>query len=317
MYTTTDLQLFIRTADSGNLSKAARALNLQPATASASLKRLEQRLDTRLFERSTRSMRLTQQGEIFLEYCRNALALLGEGEAAIAAERGTIRGHVRLSAPSDLGRNVLLPWINAFQDLHPQVTMSLQFSDQVIDLIRDPVDVAIRYGKLDDSSMTSQHLARNWHVIVASPAYLARQGCPKTPKDLADHNCLLFYLKQGLHNIWRFRAGKNPVDIKVRGDRMADDGGIAREWAVAGLGIAIKSWLDVQADVESGRLVTILDDFISDDYPLSAVYPHRSSTSPAARALVTYLRTQLDARTASTRSASGPGAHRTHRTKKA
>lgn len=290
MYTTADLQLFVRTADTGNLSKAARDLDMQPATASASLKRLEQRLDTRLFERSTRSMRLTQQGEMFLGYCRNALALLSEGEAMLTADRGIMRGHIRLSAPSDLGRHVLLPWIDAFQKQHPRVTVSLQFSDYITDLFREPVDVAVRYGKLDDSSLTSQPLARNWRVVVASPAYLKRHGRPSHPNDLLNHNCLIYYLRRRLHNTWRFRAGKKSLEIRVRGDRTADDGAIVREWAVAGLGVADKSWLDVQADVESGRLVTILDDFTGEDYPLSVVYPHRDSASPVARALVAYLR---------------------------
>jgi DNA-binding transcriptional LysR family regulator len=294
MYSTSDLQLFVRTADSGNLSRAARDLGQSPAAASAGLQRLEQRLGVLLFVRSTRSMRLTPAGETFLEYCRNALALLNEGEALLSADKGNMRGQVRISVPSDLGRRVLLPWFNQFQEQHPEVNLGLQFSDRVIDLRRDPVDVALRYGKLDDSSLVSQHVAKNHRVVVASPDYLDKHGEPKTPYELAEHNCLLYYLKPGLYNSWRFRSGKESIEIKVRGDRMADDGGIVREWAVAGLGIAYKSVLDVEPDLHNGKLRTILDSFAGEEIPLNAVYAHRNGISPAARILVEFLRAKFN-----------------------
>lgn len=295
MYATTDLQLLIHTADTGSLSQAARILGILPATASASLKRVEQRLNTRLFARSTRSMRLTPEGEIFLEYCRDALALLQEGESLLSSSKDAIQGHIRLSMPSDIGRNVLLPWLNAFQSLHPEVQFTMQFSDRVADLFRDAVDVAIRSGKLGDSSLVSQQLATGRRVLVASPAYLERHGAPQTPQDLQRHNCLLFYLKQGLFNQWHFQNGKQSVDIKVQGDRMTDDASIARMWAVAGAGIAYKSWIDVRDDVRAGRLSTVLDEYCQEQIPLNAVYPHRNSASPTVRALLAFLRVRFDA----------------------
>ena len=295
MYATTDLQLLIHTADTGSLSQAARILGVLPATASASLKRIEQRLNTRLFARSTRSMRLTPEGEIFLEYCRDALSLLQEGETLLSSGKDAIQGHIRLSMPSDIGRNVLFPWFNEFQALHPAVKFTMHFSDRVADLFRDAVDVAIRSGKLGDSSLVSQQLATGRRVLVASPDYLRRQGTPQTPDDLVRHNCLLFYLKQGLFNQWRFQSGKQAIDVKVQGDRMTDDASIAREWAVAGVGIAYKSWIDVRSDVRAGRLVTVLDEYCREEIPLNAVYPHRNSASPTVRALVAFLRTRFDA----------------------
>ncbi|WP_151636440.1 LysR family transcriptional regulator [Noviherbaspirillum aerium] len=294
MYSTADLHLFVRTADCGSLTRAARMLHQSPAAASAALRRLEQRLGVLLFARSTRSLRLTPDGEIFLEYCRDALASLAEGEALLMAGKDKIRGQLSLSAPSDLGRQVLLPWLNHFQEIHPDLKLSLQFADRVIDLRRDPVDIALRYGRLDDSSLVSQHVAANRRVIVASPDYLARHGTPRTLHELSEHNCLLYYLSPGLFNTWRFNAGKEPLEIKVRGDRMADDGGIVREWAVAGIGIAYKSWLDVWPDLKRGTLVTILDDYAGEDTPLNAVCPHRNSISPAVRALVAFLREKFE-----------------------
>jgi len=290
MYSTSDLQLFIRTADTGNLSRAARDLELSAATASASLKRLEQKLGARLFARSTRSMRLTQEGEIFLEYSRNALALLKEGEALIAADKDTIRGNIRVSAPSDLGRSVLLPWLNDFQHIHPAITVTLQLSDSNADLFREPVDVALRYGKQQDSTLVSQHLINNRRTLVASPDYVAKHPPVLSPRDLENHNCLLYYLKHGLNNNWPFLFGKELIEVKVRGDRMTNDGAVVRAWALAGLGIAYKSWLDVKHDLDGGRLVRLLPAFQGDDVPLNAVYAHRHSASPRVMALLAFLR---------------------------
>ncbi len=185
---------------------------------------------------------------MFLEYCRGALALLDEAECMLAVGHDTLRGHIRIAAPSDLGRMVLRPWLDAFQAANPALTISLQLSDRVSDLMRDPVDLALRYGVLDDSSLISQHVAANRHVCVAAPAYLERHGRPRTPHELLQHNCLLFHLKRGLHHTWRFQSGSEHISVKVRGDRSADDGAVVREWAVAGLGIAIKSQRDVHAE---------------------------------------------------------------------
>lgn len=298
MYSTLDLRLFVRTAERGSLSAAARDLALQPATASASLKRLEERLQARLFERSTRSLRLTQQGELFLDYCRRALALLDEGEGLLAAGGDSVRGQIRVSAPSDLGRGVLRPWLDAFQDAHPGVHLKLHLSDRISDLIREPVDLALRYGQPDDSSLISQQLAANRLICVAAPDYLARKGRPQTPHDLARHNCLLLYLRRGLHDNWRFQSPEGAaIEVKVRGDRCADDGALVREWAVAGMGIAFKAQLDVHADLQAGRLVTMLDDFDGGDYPLHALYPHRNSVPSAVRALIAHLRERFVALT--------------------
>lgn len=240
-------------------------------------------------------MRLTPEGEIFLEYCRDALALLQEGESMLSSNKQAIQGHIRLSMPSDIGRHVLLPWLNDFQRQYADVKFTMQFSDRIADLFRDAVDVAIRSGKLEDSSLVSQQLASGRRVLVASPAYLEQHGVPQTPQELVRHNCLLFYLKQGLFNQWRFQNGKQAVDIKVQGDRMTDDAAIARQWAVAGVGIAYKSWIDVRDDVRAGRLATVLDDYCQEQIPLNAVYPHRNSASPTVRVLLSFLRARFDA----------------------
>ncbi|HEU4851078.1 MAG TPA: LysR family transcriptional regulator [Telluria sp.] len=287
--------MFVRIADTGNLSQAARELDMQPATASAALKRLEERLDTRLFERSTRSMRITPQGALFLDYCRDALVLLEQGEAVLGHARDRIQGKLRITAPADFGRNVLAPMISDFMDEHPGVTLVLQCSDRSADLFRDPVDLAFRYGQLDDASYVSKLLAQNRRVVVAAPAYLAAHGTPSEPQELVRHNCLVHSLSQSTANVWRFTEGRKPLEVKVHGDRVADDGGMVRDWAVQGKGIAYKSWLDARGDVEAGRLVVLFPGLTGEDWPLHAVYPHRSSMAPAARALLAFVVPRIEA----------------------
>lgn len=293
MYSTSDLQIFVRAADAGSLSQAARELGHSAAVASAALKRLEQRLGSALFVRSTRSLRLTREGEIFLASCRNALAALAEGEAILADARNRVHGPIRLAAPSDLGRTVLQPLLDRFQERHPAVTLTVHFTDRINDLRRDPIDLAFRYGHLDDSSLVYQRLLENRPVVVASPAYLARHPLPKVPSDLLDHNCLLYYLRSKPYNTWYFQSGDETIEVKVRGDRIADDASVVHEWALAGHGIAYKSLLDVRRSIAEGRLIRLLDNFSAKDYPLNVVYPQRNALTPAARALVAFLRVQL------------------------
>lgn len=295
MYTSTELQLFVLTAQRGNLSQAARELDMQTATASAAIKRLELQLACRLFERTTRSMRLTVQGELFLEHCRAALAALAEGEAAILASSAALRGQLRLSAPADFGRQVLAPILNEFQQVHRGIVLTLHCTDQHSDLVREPVDMAFRYGRLADSSMVAQTLAENRRLVVAAPSYLARHGAPASAAELAGHNCLLHNLNRRLSNTWRFRSAKAQLEVEVRGDRVSDDGGIVRDWAVAGCGIAYKSAIDVRADLAAGRLVVLLSQLEGEDWPLSVVYPHRTSLSPLSHAVLAQVKAALTA----------------------
>jgi DNA-binding transcriptional LysR family regulator len=293
MYQFADLTLFLRIAETGNLSSAARDLGLLPATASASLKRIEQQLDCRLFERTTRSMRLTQQGELFRQYCATALQALADGEAALNDSRQALHGQLRISAPADWGRNVLRSWLDGFQAQHPQLGVTLQCSDYRTDLFRDPFDLAFRYGRLDDSTLIAQELAANERILVAAPAYLEKHGAPKTLDALRQHNCLLHNLNQLRTNIWRFPNAHGLTEITVSGNRVADDGGVVRAWAVDGQGIACKSALDVQEDLRAGRLVRILPQLRGPNWPLYAIYPHRDSVSPAVRAVIAYVRERL------------------------
>ncbi|MDV0437317.1 LysR family transcriptional regulator [Xanthomonas sacchari] len=285
-----DVRIFVSAADHGSLSAAARQLDLTPAVASVALKRLETELGTRLLARSTRSLRLTPDGERYLQYARKVLEQVEAGRNAVAQGRKMIGGAVSLSMPSDLGRTVLLRWLDAFQAQYPSVSLQIRIGDQITDMIRAPVSVAIRYSVSEDSSLVALPLApENRRVLCASPGYFLRHGRPTTPADLARHNCLRFALSDALHDRWTFFGGGTPEVVTVHGDRSSDDGELVRRWAVAGLGIAYKSRLDVLDDLRAGRLEAALTDFEGERAPLHLVCEHRAMLSPTVNALRDFL----------------------------
>ncbi|XAH23633.1 LysR family transcriptional regulator [Xylophilus sp. GW821-FHT01B05] len=293
---TADLQLLLHTARTGSLSAAARALGSSPAAASAALKRLERQLGARLFERSTRALRPTAAGQTLLGYAERALELLAEAESLVSAEHGALLGTVRLAAPSDLARNLVLPWLDDFLALHPGVQLALSVSDRVLDVVRDEVDVALRFGVLADSRLVARPLAMTNRLVCAAPAYLARHAAPQTPQDLLQHNCLTYQVARGRFDRWRFlprAAGAwqeaQALEVRVRGDRTADDAAIVHQWAVAGHGVLCKSRLDVAADLRSGRLLELLPDWQTEPYPLNAVLPSGRFVPARVRAVVDFL----------------------------
>jgi DNA-binding transcriptional LysR family regulator len=285
-----DLDLFVATAEQGGLSAAARLLEISPAVASASLKRLEADLGTALFVRTTRSMRLTVAGERLLARCRPLLDGLRAAEDEVRAGGDAIEGQLQISMPSDLGRHVVLPWLNAFQARHPGVTLRLQLTDRVADIYREPVDIALRFGKPRASGMVALPLLeQNHRVLCAAPAYLARHGVPASPRDLAAHNCLCFMVDETVNNRWRFKKGDETLEVTVHGDRVADDSEIVRRWALDGLGLCYRSRIDVQADLARGALRTVCADWEGNNQPLYMVLADRRQVSPAVRTLREFL----------------------------
>ncbi|MEJ5127569.1 LysR family transcriptional regulator [Comamonas sp. MYb21] len=282
-----DLDIFVRTADNGSLSSTARALDLTPAAASAALKRLEGELGVPLFLRSTRSMRLTPHGEVFLDQCRPALAALQQAGEQLAAGEQALRGVLKLSAPSDFGRNLLLPWLNEFQDLHPHVDIRLQLSDRMANVYSEPVDAAIRYGKPPDSNLVALPLAAwNRRVLCAAPSYLAKHGAPATPHDLSEHDCLCFMFGEDIHDRWRFSLGDAPeISVRVKSVNVSNDGDAVRRWALLGKGIAYKAGFDVAADLAMGRLQSLCSQWTTEAAPLFLVVPSRRQVTPLVRCL--------------------------------
>ena len=284
-----DLQVLVQTARGGTLTAAARALGMTPAAASATLKRLEAQLGTRLFERSTRAMRLTSQGQILLDYAVRAFELLDEGESQVLADRATLVGTVRVAAPSDLTRTMLLPLFDEFMAAHPGLQLQLSVADRVLDVLRDEVDLAIRYGTPADSRLVARMLAAARPVCSASPDYLCRHGTSRTPQELARHNCITFDRGGRRHRVWRFCRDGQWTQVRVEGDRSVDDASLAREWALAGAGVILKSGIDQRRDLERGALVPLLTEWQTEPYPLHALLPSGRFVPNRVRALVDFL----------------------------
>lgn len=281
-----DLDLFVRTAACGSFSKAAREANLLPGQVSAAIMRLERDLELRLFARSTRSLRLTDEGERYLPYAREVIELLHSGHEVLRRDDAELTGTLLLAAPSDFGRNLLLPWIGEFRRRHPRLEVRLQLSDQVTDVFRDRVDIALRYGQPEDASFVALPLAPdNRRVLVASPAYLEQCGAPASLDDLQHHSCLLWQLQGRVYDKWVFPIGKARRIVQVKGALVCDDSDVVRRWVLAGEGIAYRSWLDVGTDVRAGRLAVVLPDQPGEPAPLNMVCPHRRQFSPAVRQL--------------------------------
>ncbi|WEK29128.1 MAG: LysR family transcriptional regulator [Candidatus Pseudomonas phytovorans] len=286
-----DLELFARSSVLGSFTAAAHEAGLLPGQVAAAIKRLERDLDVRLFARTTRSLRLTAEGERYLPTALNVLESLRQGHEDLHGNPNTLRGTLQVSAPSDLGRNILLPWLSDFRREHPDLSLRFLLSDQVADLFRDPVDIAIRYGQNEDANYIALPLAPwNRRVLVASPDYLGRHGRPQTLEDLKQHTCLLYLQLGRIYDKWRLG---NRI-VKVGGPLFSDDADVVRRWALHGEGIAYKSWLDVSSNVSAGELEVLLPEHPGESTPVTLVCPHRKQLTPAVSQLHSWLRAKFE-----------------------
>ncbi|STU29969.1 LysR family transcriptional regulator [Klebsiella pneumoniae] len=286
MFRLEDLTLFVRAAALGSFSDAAREAGQQPAQVSAAIKRLETILNIRLFARSTRSLRLTPEGETWLPYATQMLDTLEAGLQKIQTPDDEVRGMLQIAVPSDLGRNLLLTLFRDFRQRHPALRLRLLFSDQLTDVFKDPVDVVFRYGNNDDASFISLPVApENRRVLVASPEWIARHGEPQTLEELSQHNALIYILRGRPFDRWSLSLDGVVQQQKVSGTVMSDDAEVIRRLAIAGEGIAYKLMLDVSDDLRAGRLRRLLPRYQGDVVPLNLICPHRKQLSAAVRLL--------------------------------
>ncbi len=289
---TADLELFIRIADNQSITLAAQQLDITAAAASAALKRLEKQLNVQLFIRSTRQLRITAEGERFLLHSRQVINALNEGLQSLNSIKDEISGELRLSVPSDLGRNILLPWIDEMMDSHSRLSVQLNVSDTLADFYQDRVDLVLRYGQPQDSSLVAFSIAKINRITCASPAYLKLFGTPKVPQDLLNHNCLIYRLGNRVYDNWEFQQKNRLCKIQVSSNRVCNDGDIVRRWVTAGRGIAYKSQLDMSTDLKLGHAVEILSPYKTQT-ELFMVCPNRKSVTPAVLALRDMLRSKI------------------------
>jgi DNA-binding transcriptional LysR family regulator len=267
------IEAFVAVATRGSLSAAARAADVTPAIIGRRIDALEGRLGVKLLLRTTRRVTVTFEGQAFLEDCQKLLNDLANAEAAVSLGGLRAGGHLKLSAPAGFGRQHVAPLVGDFMRANPEVTVRLDLSDRLVDLINENIDCAIRIGELTDSSLVSVRLGEMRRMVVASPAYLVESGVPHTPDDLARHNCLSLGQQRG----WLFRnPATGEVDtIKVGGDFECNDGAVLHEWALAGRGLAWRSLWEVGRDLKEGRLTSVLDAWQAPPMGIYAVFPQR------------------------------------------
>ncbi len=283
-----EITAFTRIVGTGSLSAAAREMGLSPALISRRLASLEARLGVRLINRTTRSLHLTDEGAGYYETCQRVLAEMEQADAAVSAGRLEPRGILKVALPASFGHQHVAPLIPRFAELYPDVQLALSLSDRTVNVIEEGFDLAIRIADLADSSLAARKLAPNRRVVCASPAYLRQHGAPLAPADLAKHNCLTttdFVMN------WDYRGPDGaPGSVRVTGRYACDNWEVLREWALAGLGIALKSTWDVRKHLEDGSLVPLLAGHtFASDVAIYAVYPHRRHLPAKTRAFIEFL----------------------------
>ncbi|MGD8110980.1 LysR family transcriptional regulator [Vibrio sp. NTOU-M3] len=279
-----DLNIFVETSRQGSFSKAANSLDVTPAAVSATIKRLEQQVGFPLFVRSTRNLRLTGEGEIFLEKTQTALGILQEGLDQIACHRGELAGQLYITAPSDFGRNLLLNWIDEFIESHPKVTIKLELSDSLTDMYSKPVDIAIRYGEPADSNLVAIAVCNeNERILCASPEYIANHPTITQPQDLIEHNCLCYMVSDTLYNKWTLTQNGHQETLIVSGNPTSNDSEVVHRQALKGKGIANKSLMDISQDILDGRLVRVLPEWDCGPVPLYMMCADRRLLNPTIR----------------------------------
>ena len=281
-----DLEIFARVVASGSMSSAGRELGLQPAIISKRIKRLEERLGTRLFQRTTRQISLTEVGEGFHERVVAALAGLEDAEAFVSGRSGEVRGRLRISAPTSFGRMHIAPHLKAFFDLYPDLRIQLTLTDEFQDIVAEGFDLAIRIAELDDSSLVAKKLAPVKRILCATPDYIARYGLPTMIGDLARHVCIPAH--NNAH--WHLIGPEGPVTLRPEGPLLTNSSEVVRETVLAGLGIALRSTWDIGPELKGGTLVRVLPDWEgSVNVGLYAVYPSRQFLPAKVRAFIDFL----------------------------
>lgn len=285
-----DLDVVLKVAEFRSITAAAASLDMRTGTASAALKRVEAELGMALFIRTTRQVRLSNAGEKYLPQCQQALQILSQAKQNIKEELDVIEGELRIAVSSDLGRNLVMPWLDEFMDDYPGLSLRSHVSDSNIDFYRDSVDIALRYGFPNDANLYGFKICNVPRLICATPEYLNTKGEPKHPQELAEHNGLHYQLHDVVHDVWHFSHEGKDHKIKMKGNRIANDGDLVRRWCVAGKGVAAKSSLDMAADLLAKNVVTLMPEYEPTPTELWLICPSRQSISPAVRLLRDRLR---------------------------
>jgi DNA-binding transcriptional LysR family regulator len=290
-----ELESFVAVVTRGSLTAAALAEGVAPAIMGRRLDALEERLGVKLLVRTTRKLTLTHEGSAFLEDCQRVLSDVANMEASVSAGGVKASGHLRITAPAGFGRRHVAPLVPKFRTLHSDVTLSLNLSDRVIDIAGEGFDCAVRVGDMPDSSLVSVRLADNRRLCVATPAYLKTHGTPLHPSDLSKFDCLTLSSDASQTRGWAFNIPNSSGDREVNylrpdGPLDCSDGQVLHDWCLAGYGIAWRSTWEVEAEIASGKLVALLEDFAAPPNGIYAVFPQRKHMALRVRLWIDFLK---------------------------
>lgn len=289
-----DIAVFVEVVKADSFTTAASELELSRSVVSKYITRLEQRLGVRLLNRTTRRLSLTEAGQRFYEQCQQALTQLENAEGEIHAMQAEPKGLLRISAPSSFGILHLAALMPKFRQACPGLNLELSIADNVIDIVDEGIDIALRIGELPDSTMIAKRIAQCRYVVCASPDYFEQHGKPVTPEDLTGHNCLLFQFWDS-PNQWQFISKENQfISVKVRGEIVSNNSLALREIMRSGGGLSMAPTFLVGEDIKKGRLVPVLTDYKIKPVSIYAVYPHRQYLTAKVRAFLEFLAEQID-----------------------
>ena len=269
------IEAFVAVVEKGSMARAALEQGVTPVMLGRRIDALEKRLGVKLLHRTTRHLALTEEGTVFLDHCRKLLDELDHAEKIISEGRHKATGHLVVSAPAAYGRKHVAPHAPRFLAANPDVRISFNLTDRVVDLVREGYELSIRIGGAIDPNFVAVKLAGNRRVVCGTPAYFERHGIPRRLEDLEQHNCLAFNLQGGQQRGWYFRQNGRPVTVKVNGNLDCNDGELLHRWGCESLGLAWRSTWEIQAELASGALITVLDEYALDNYDIMAVYPRQ------------------------------------------
>ncbi|NML18635.1 LysR family transcriptional regulator [Azohydromonas caseinilytica] len=284
------IESFVAVATKGSLTAAAQAEGVAPAVIGRRIDALEERLGVKLLLRTTRRITLTHEGSAFLEDAQRLLADLANAEASVSAGGVKASGHLRITAPAGFGRRHVAPLVPRFLAQHPEVSLSLNLSDRVVDIVNEGFDCAVRVGDLPDSSLVSVRLADNRRRCVGAPAYLRRAGAPKHPSELQRHECLTLSSEASQTRGWAFQVDGQIQHLRPSGRLDCSDGQVLHQWCLAGLGLAWRSTWEVEAELARGTLVSVLDEFAAPPNGIYAVFPQRRHLPLRVRLWIDFLK---------------------------
>ena len=284
------IESFVSVSTRGSLTAAAHAEGVAPAVIGRRIDALEERLGVKLLVRTTRRITLTHEGSAFMEDCQRLLSDFANAEASVSAGGAKASGHLRVTAPAGFGRRHVAPLVPRFLALHPEVSLSLNLSDRVVDIVNEGVDCAVRVGDLPDSSLVSVRLADNRRLCVATPAYLKRAGTPQHPSELMRHQCLTLSSDASQTRGWAFVVDSAVTHLRPSGRLDCSDGQVLHDWCLASMGVAWRSTWEVEEEIASGRLVSVLEPFAAAPNGIYAVFTHAKHLPVRVRLWIDFLK---------------------------